>query len=106
MGEEGTTLLSMIPLVLRTLMSQPNAVWAFAKTRAVSTGGDRLFGKDVDLFRAVLPTDALIRTTQGATETGVVFQWIIPRQRLFEPDAAVPSGYVGPSHAVALHSLS
>lgn len=102
MGEEGTTLLSMIPLVLRTLMSQPNAVWAFAKTRAVSTGGDRLFGKDVDLFRAVLPPDALIRTTQGATETGVVFQWIIPRQRLFEPDAAVPSGYVGPSHAVAL----
>ncbi|KIC58082.1 hypothetical protein RM53_09015 [Brevundimonas nasdae] len=102
MGKEGTTLLSMIPLVLRTLMSQPNAAWAFAKTRAVSTGGDRLFGKDVDLFRAVLPPDALIRTTQGATETGVVFQWIVPRQRTFEPDAPVPSGYVGPSHAVAL----
>jgi acyl-coenzyme A synthetase/AMP-(fatty) acid ligase/thioesterase domain-containing protein/acyl carrier protein len=104
MGDESATLLSMIPLVFRTLMAQPNAQSAFSSIRAISTGGDRLYGKDIDLFRGVLRPDALIRTTQGSTETGVVFQWIVPRDLDVAPDNPVPSGYVGPSHAVAISS--
>lgn len=104
MAEAGVTVLSMIPLVFRTLMTQAETGPAFARMRAISTGGDRLYGKDISLFRAVLPADAAIRVTQGSTETGVVFQWIVPREFAAAADDVVPSGHVSPAHQVLLTS--
>ena len=104
MTDEGVTHLSMIPLVFRTLMGQAEAGEAFSRIRAISTGGDRLYGKDIDLFRSVLPADAAIRMTQGSTETGVVFQWLVPAEAHFAPEDTVPSGYVGSLHEVAVTS--
>lgn len=98
--EDGVTLLSMIPLVLRTLMGQPEAPAAFARMRAVTTGGDRLYGEDVALFRSVLPPGAAIRFTQGSTETGVVFHWVLPPDGAWAARTPVPSGRVGAHLAV------
>lgn len=100
--EDGVTLLSMIPLVLRTLMGQPEAPAAFARMRAVTTGGDRLYGEDVALFRSVLPSGAAIRFTQGSTETGVVFHWILPADGAWAARTPVPSGRVGAHLAVRI----
>lgn len=104
LGDEKITLLSMIPLVFRTLFQQTEAKNAFASLRAITTGGDRLFGADLTLFRSVLPTGCHIRTTQGSTETGVVFNWFVPADRQFADQATVPSGYLGTAKEVAVVS--
>lgn len=104
LGADGITLLSMIPLVFRTLFQQPGADEAFRTVRAITTGGDRLSGADLTLFRSVLPATSHVRTTQGSTETGVVFNWFVPRELTFADQVTVPSGYLGSAKAVALVS--
>ncbi|OJU12155.1 MAG: hypothetical protein BGN86_09000 [Caulobacterales bacterium 68-7] len=102
LGEEGVTLLSMIPLVFRTLFSQAGAGEAFRTVRAITTGGDRLSGADLTLFRTTLQPTAHIRATQGSTETGVVFNWLVPRDFVVADNVTAPSGYLGMGKAVAL----
>lgn len=104
LGDDRITLLSMIPLVFRTLFQQTEAKTAFASMRAITTGGDRLFGADLELFRSVLPPGCHVRTTQGSTETGVVFNWFVPPDRRFADQATVPSGHLGTAKDVAVVS--
>lgn len=102
LGDDKVTLLSMIPLVFRTLFAQADAKQAFASMRSITTGGDRLLGSDLRLFRSVLPAGCHIRTTQGSTETGVVFNWFVPAEADYPDGATVPSGYLGQGKAVAI----
>lgn len=102
LGDDRITLLSMIPLVFRTLFQQASARKAFSTVRAINTGGDRLMGSDIALFREVLPEGCHIRTTQGSTETGVVFNWFVPPEAEFPDLATVPSGYLATGKEVAL----
>jgi len=102
MADDKITILSMIPLVFRTLFAQPGAKEAVRYLRAITSGGDRLLGADIKLFRSVLPDGCHIRATQGATETTVVFSWFIPEDVHFEDQATVPSGYLNDDKSIGM----
>ncbi len=102
MAQERVTLVSMVPLVFRALLSSPGADAAFGAVRAITMGGDRVTGADVALFRSRLPPGCAIRVTQGSTETAVVFHGVLGPDEALGADDTAPSGWIAHGRRFAL----
>lgn len=100
MADEGVTILSFVPTVLRTLMKIPNVEQAFAHLRALDLHGEATQASDIALFRSKLPAGCHISITLGATETGSILSWFVDERR-FE-SGVVPVGYLCPGKAIAV----
>ena len=100
MEDEGITLLSFVPTVLRTLMNLPRIEKAFQRLRALDLIGELTLASDIALFRSKLPRGCHISITLGTTETGAIFSWFVDESR-FER-GVVPVGYLCPDKAIAV----
>ena len=85
MGEEGITVLSFVPSVLRTLMAIPGIEKAFSHLRVLDLHGERILASDIALFRSKLPRDCHISITYGSTEAGAVFSWFVQDDKIDGP---------------------
>jgi amino acid adenylation domain-containing protein len=93
--EAGVTIAFAVPVLLRELLGSPGAKEAFRYARVIRTGGDVMLRQDLDLWRAILPSQCRIWITLASTEMPAVFQWIVPRE--WKADSAcLPVGYARP----------
>jgi acyl-coenzyme A synthetase/AMP-(fatty) acid ligase len=100
MDEEGITVLSFVPSILRSLMSIPGIEKALSHLRVLDLHGERLLASDVELFRSKLPQGCHINVTFGSTEAHGVFSWFVRDEEITGPD--VPVGYLARGKAVAV----
>jgi non-ribosomal peptide synthetase component F/serine acetyltransferase len=84
----------IVPALLRTLMSFPDATEAFAHMRILRVGGDIPLESDLTLIRGVAPQARLL-IAFSSTEMPTIFQWFVPAD--WKPDALrLPIGYAQP----------
>jgi acyl-coenzyme A synthetase/AMP-(fatty) acid ligase len=100
MGEEGITVLSFVPSVLRTFMAMPGIEKSFASLRLLDLHGERILASDIALFRSKLPKDCCISVTYGSTEAGGVFSWFVQDDKI--EGSVVPLGYLVRNKQVAI----
>ena len=100
MDEEGITVLSFVPSILRSLMSIPGIEKALSHLRVLDLHGERLLASDVELFRSKLPQGCHINVTFGSTEAHGVFSWFVRDEEITGPD--VPVGYLARGKEVAV----
>jgi acyl-coenzyme A synthetase/AMP-(fatty) acid ligase len=100
MHEEGVTVLSFVPSVLRTFMELPGGERAFSSLRVLDLHGERILASDIRLFRERLPAHCKISITYGATETGAVTSWFVDDRKI--DGAVAPIGYVVPGKRIAI----
>ncbi len=101
MGEEGITILSFVPSVLRTFMAMPGIEKSFASLRLLDLHGERILASDIALFRSKLPSDCCISVTYGATEVGGVFR-VVCAGRQDRRRSRPPLGYLVANKQVAI----
>lgn len=92
MDEERITILSFIPVVIRSVLQIPGAEKAFRHLRVLDLYSDRTLSSDIELFREKLPPTCHIRVSLASTEVGSMFDWWVPRHMRFE-EPAIPVGY-------------
>jgi len=63
-----------VPTVFRNLVANLTGKEKFPSLRLIRFGGERVFARDVDLYRKQFPDDCLLYTGMGSTETGQVCQ--------------------------------
>lgn len=100
MDEEGITVLSFVPSILRSLMSIPGIEKALSHLRVLDLHGERLLASDVELFRSKLPQGCHINVTFGSTEAHGVFSWFVRDEEITGPD--VPIGYLARGKEIAV----
>jgi acyl-coenzyme A synthetase/AMP-(fatty) acid ligase len=98
--EEGVTVLSFVPSVLRTFMAMPGIEDVFHKLRILDLHGERILASDVELFRSKLPKECFISVTYGSTEAHGVFSWFVQDDKIEGP--VVPLGYITSQKQVAI----
>ena len=98
--EEGVTVFSFVPSVLRTFMAMPGIEQVFHKLRILDLHGERILASDIELFRSKLPKDCFIGITYGSTEAHGVFAWFVQDDKSEGPVA--PLGSVAANKQVAI----
>lgn len=100
MEEEEITILSFIPLAVRTILAMPGAERAFRSLRVLDLYSDRTLVSDIELIREKLP-DCHIRVCLASTEVGMMFEWWVPKDMAFDGEA-IPVGYLSPGKEILL----
>jgi acyl-coenzyme A synthetase/AMP-(fatty) acid ligase/serine acetyltransferase len=84
----------IVPALLRSLMSFPDAAEAFAHMRVLRVGGDIPLESDLTLIRSVAPRARLL-IAFSSTEMPTIFQWFVSAD--WKPDALrLPIGFAQP----------
>ena len=94
MREARITVGYVVPALLRSLLSFPDANEAFAQMRILRVGGDIPLESDLALIRSVAPQARLL-IAFSSTEMPTIFQWFVPAD--WKPDALrLPIGFAQP----------
>ena len=99
--DKRVTLCYIVPALLRSLLTAPNAKPAFANFRLLRIGGDNSISSDLALCRDVLPPSCKLLLSFSSTEIPAVFQWFVPPD--WQPDKQrLPIGYARPGARLTL----
>jgi amino acid adenylation domain-containing protein len=90
--EQEITVFHSTPTIFRHLANALTGMECLEKIRLVVLGGEAVYRRDVDLFRAHFPRDCLLVNGYGLTESTVVLQCFIDDKTMLVRDA-VPAGY-------------
>ncbi len=90
--DERITVLQGVPALLRLLFEAEGARESLATLRVVRTSGERLLRKDLEAWRATLPTICDFGIGYGQTEISVS-SWSVPRE-YGGKEAILPVGYL------------
>ncbi len=99
--QQGITLLTGTPSLLRVLFSLDGAREAFCQLRAIYTTGETLLRADIDIWRRILPADCHVAYVYGMSEAAPLAEWFLPR-RLPDDQARLPIGYPNADHEYAI----
>ena len=90
--EQEITVFHSAPTIFRHLANALTGMERLGKIRLVVLGGEAVYCRDVDFFRAHFPPDCLLVNGYGLTESTVVLQCFIDSKTTLVRDA-VPVGY-------------
>jgi amino acid adenylation domain-containing protein len=90
--EQEITVFHSTPTIFRHIANALTGMERLEKIRLVVLGGEAVYRRDVDLFRAHFPPDCLLVNGYGLTESTVVLQCFIDSKTMLVRDA-VPVGY-------------
>ncbi len=90
--EQEITVFHSAPTIFRHLVNALTGMEHLEKIRLVVLGGEAVYRRDVDFFRAHFPPDCLLVNGYGLTESTMVLQCFIDSKTMLVRDA-VPVGY-------------
>jgi amino acid adenylation domain-containing protein len=90
--EQEITVFHSAPTIFRHLVNALTGMEHLEKIRLVVLGGEAVYRRDVDSFRAHFPPDCLLVNGYGLTESTMVLQCFIDSKTMLARDA-VPIGY-------------
>ena len=90
--QEGITLCQMVPTVFRHFAGRLTGREAFPSLRGLYLGGEPLFRRDIELYRAHFPKGCVLVNALASTELNTLRQFFITHETDIA-DAVVPVGY-------------
>src|ERR1041385_2926984 len=90
--QEGVTLCQMVPTVFRHFAGRLTGREAFPSLRGLYLGGEPLFRRDIELYRAHFPKGCVLVNALASTELNTLRQFFITHETDIA-DAVVPVGY-------------
>src|ERR1041384_723362 len=90
--QEGITLCQMVPTVFRHFAGRLTGREAFPSLRGLYLGGEPLFRRDIELYRAHFPKGCVLVNALASTELNTLRQFFITHVTDIA-DAVVPVGY-------------
>lgn len=99
--DQRISIVTAVPVMLRTLLALPDAREAFACVKGVYSTSEATLRKDILAWRAVLPPGCAIVTGYGLTEGAPLADWLLPAD-LPEADTRLPIGYPTALHQYAI----
>jgi amino acid adenylation domain-containing protein len=92
LDHERVSVLHAVPTVFRELMASLPEARRLPHLRAIDLGGEAVFGRDVELFRAHTARHCILVNHLAATEASVVAQHAIGHASTYAADAMIPVG--------------
>jgi acyl-coenzyme A synthetase/AMP-(fatty) acid ligase/thioesterase domain-containing protein len=73
----GVTVMHASPAILRAFVGSAPVPAHLASLRSVTIAGEAAYGKDIEAFRALLPSTCVIHNRYGSSETGLISDYLV-----------------------------